>query len=154
MKDFNNLIKDINKNIGEIEIGVIKNKPRKFPKRGLKSFAGGVARRTGKNNREITNSSLLEKLENKYGLLTKSFNNTQEVKKFLNDILLGTLTTKNNSNNIVNSFKSLFIKPILRSKYGNNKPSVIKNKGFNRFGIDTGQLVKNLQCKIGNKNYE
>jgi hypothetical protein len=154
MKDFNNLVKDINKNIGEIEIGVIKSKTRMLPSKGTKSFAGGVARKLGKTNKEITNASLLENLENRYGLITKSFNNTKEVKDFLNNILLGTLTTKNNSNNIVNSFKALIVKPILKGKYGSNKPITIKRKGFNRFGIDTGQLIKNLQCKIGNKNYE
>lgn len=154
MKDFNKLVKDINKNIGEIEIGVIKSKTRMLASKGTKSFAGGVARKLGKTNREITNASLLEKLENRYGLITKSFNNTKEVKDFLNNILLGTLTTKNNSNNIINSFKALIVKPILKGKYGNNKPSTIKRKGFNRFGIDTGQLIKNLQCRIGNKKYE
>jgi hypothetical protein len=64
------------------------------------------------------------------------------------------MTKKNNSNEIKNTFKALFVQPILKGEYGSNSNKTIEKKGFNRKFIDTGQLVKNLQCKIGNTQYE
>ena len=154
MKDLNMLIKDINKNIGDVEIGVFKNTPRKQPKAGLKQFAGGEARKVGKANNKLTNASLLEKLESNYGILSNALKDASSVKSFFNAVLLNKMTRKNNSNEIKNTFKALFVQPILKGKYGNNSSKTIAKKGFNRKFIDTGQLVKNLQCRIGNTQYE
>ncbi len=154
MKDLNMLIKDINKNIGEIEIGIFKNTPRKQAKAGFKQFAGGEARKVGKANNKLSNASLLEKLENNYGILSRALKDTSNVKSFFNSVLLNKMTKKNNSNEIKNTFKALFVQPILKGGYGSNSSKTIEKKGFNRKFIDTGQLVKNLQCKIGNTRYE
>ena len=154
MKDLNMLIKDINKNIGDVEIGIFKNTPRKQPKAGLKQFAGGEARKVGKANNKLSNASLLEKLEGSYGILSRALKDTSNVKSFFNAVLLNKMTKKNNGNEINNTFKALFVKPILTGGYGGNSSKTIAKKGFNRKFIDTGQLVKNLQCKIGNTQYE
>lgn len=154
MKDLNMLIKDINKNIGDVEIGIFKNTPRKQAKAGFKQFAGGEARKLGKTNARLTNASLLERLEGSYGILSRALKDTSNVKSFFNSVLLNKMTKKNNSNEIKNTFKALFVQPILKGGYGSNSNKTIKIKGFNRKFIDTGQLVKNLQCKIGNTQYE
>ena len=154
MKDLNMLIKDINKNIGDVEIGIFKNTPRKQARTDLKQFAGGEARKVGKANNKLTNASLLEKLESNYGILSNALKDTSSVKSFFNAVLLNKMTKKNNSDEIKNTFKALFVQPILKGKYGNNSSKTIAKKGFNRKFIDTGQLVKNLQCKIGNTQYE
>ena len=87
MKDLNMLIKDINKNIGDVEIGVFKNTSRKQPKAGLKQFAGGEARKVGKINNKLTNASLLEKLESNYGILSNALKDTSNVKSYLEQIV-------------------------------------------------------------------
>ena len=155
MKDFNNLIKDINKNIGEIQVGIFKNIARKNPINKIKNFAGGEARRVGKtSSKGVTNAGVLADLESKYKVLSTPLEDTGAVKNFLNAVLLSTMTAKKNSNEIKNTFKALFVKPILKGEYGGNSAKTVKNKGFNRRFIDTGQTVKNLQIKIGNTQYE
>ena len=155
MKDLNMLVKDINKNIGEIEVGIFKNIPRKNPIKQLKNFAGGDARRVGKTpSKSVTNAGVLADLESKYKVLSSSLEDTGAVKNFLNAVLLSAMTTKKNNNEIKNTFKSLFVKPILKGAYGGNSAETVKKKGFNRRFIDTGQTVKNLQIKIGNTQYE
>lgn len=155
MKDLNMLVKDINKNIGEIQVGIFKNIRRKNPINKLKSFAGGEARRVGKTtSKGVTNAGILADLESKYKVLSSPLQDAGAVKSFLNAVLLSTMTTKNNKNEIKNTFKSLFVQPILKGAYGGNSAKTVKNKGFNRRFIDTGQTVKNLQIKIGNTQYE
>ena len=88
------LIKDINKNIGDVEVGIFKNIPRKQARAGLKQFAGGEARKVGKANNKLTNASLLEKLESNYGILSKALKDTSNVKNFFNAVLLNKMTKK------------------------------------------------------------
>ena len=155
MKNLNMLVKDINKNIGEIQVGIFKNIARKNPINKIKNFAGGEARRVGKTpSKGVTNADVLADLESKYKVLSNPLKDGESVKNFLNAVLLSTMTAKKNSNEIRNTFKALFVKPILKGAYGGNSAKTIKNKGFNRKFIDTGQTVKNLQVKIGNTQYE
>jgi hypothetical protein len=48
----------------------------------------------------------------------------------------------------VNLIQAIVRNPILRGDYGSNSPGTIKEKGFNHFGIDTGQLFQAIKARV------
>lgn len=47
---------------------------------------------------------------------------------------------------IINNLKASIINPINRMEYGNNAPSTIKIKGFNKPIVDTGQIINKIDA--------
>lgn len=47
-----------------------------------------------------------------------------------------------------NAGRALVRNPILRSRYGSNKASTAKEKGFNHYGMDTGTLFNNIKAEF------
>ncbi len=151
MKDIKYLAKDfkalIEKN--EVEIGVFASENnRKQAKDRLKTFAGGPARSVANKPSSEGNASILEDLEKKYGILTKPLQNKAGLEKFFQRLIDYSSEKKKADNRVLNDFKALFIAPILRQKYGTNSQKTAKSKGFSRFLIDTGQLLKALKVRI------
>ncbi len=65
--------------------------------------------------------------------------------KALGDFLSG----KNKSKaSVETAMTRVVVNPILQRKYGHNSRATAKAKGFNRFLIDTGQLVKAISAKV------
>lgn len=102
----------------------------------------------------ISNSELLEMLELKYNLLSQPLinkytkNTTKELDKQLEGLSKQELKQQD-INKIENGVKSLFVSSILNNKTGKqNSKKTIETKGFDKFGYDTGQLVKNILVEV------
>lgn len=57
----------------------------------------------------------------------------------------GTLTVKKLENVVL----AIVRNPIIRREYGPNAPATIEKKGFDRFGVNTGTLMKSIEAKYG-----
>jgi hypothetical protein len=99
---------------------------------------------------------VLEELELKYNILSQPFiskytkNTTKELDKQLETLTKQELS-QNDINKMENGIKSLFVSSILNNKTGRqNSKMTIETKGFDKFGYDTGQLVKNILVEVKN----
>ena len=146
--DFTKLYENRNVKIGILDDSVNKRKqaksePSLIGKRGI----------TRKDD-TVTNSMLLEELELKYNILSQPFiskytkNTTKELDKQIESIGKQELNQAD-INKMENGIKSIFVSSILNSKTGiKNSEKTIETKGFDKFGYDTGQLVKNILVDI------
>ena len=148
--DFTKLYENRNIKIGILSDSVNKRKqakpePSVTGKRGLT-----------RKEAEATNSDVLEELELKYNILSQPFiskytkNTTKELDKQLETLTKQELSQQD-INKMENGIKSLFVSSILNSKTGRqNSKMTIEIKGFDKFGYDTGQLVKNILVEVKN----
>jgi len=132
------------------EVGILNDKQRKSPKKGLKSFVGGVARKTGAIS-GITLSEASKDLREKTGInfYTRPFKSrmNKDINRLLKnffDYAFGRSTQKR----LTNTLQAVVRNPITRGDYGVNNPLTAKIKGFNRLMIDTGQLFKNIKARV------
>lgn len=130
---------------------VVKDNAYKPSKKGLKSFGGGKARtisNSSKKGSRIGLFRLTKILEGKYKFLSKPVRKVNVfTKQFWNSVF-----TAKDINRVNNSYKSLILQAINNRKYGRNKPSTIKRKGFDRKLIDTGQTLQAIKVQVrGNK---
>ena len=148
MKDF----KDIYNN-RSIELGIFAGKEKRKKAINIPSETG--KRGISKEQDKINNAVLLRILEGKYNILSKPFISKQsnqtskELNKLLATKFIKTELKQEDKNIIENGIKSIFVGNILKGRTGkNNQQSTIKRKGFNKFGYDTGQLVKNFSARV------
>lgn len=141
-----------------IEVGILKEKHNFKPKYNqFKSLGGVKARKVDKSKRSIlSNAEILEKLQKRYQLMTKPKNNRipqleDQIAKGLADFLV----TGKGLNGVLNASRAIVRQPIIDGRY-KNKPSTVKQKGFNRGGIDTGDTFKDIEAVLvkDNKIYE
>jgi hypothetical protein len=138
-----------------VKIGILKDSANKRKIAKAEPSVTGKRSITRKED-TTTNSEVLEELELKYNILSQPFINkyTKNTTKEL-DKQLETLTKQELSqpeiNKMENGIKSLFVSSILNSKTGRqNSKMTIETKGFDKFGYDTGQLVKNILVDVKN----
>ena len=148
MQDF----KDIYNN-RSIELGIFAGKEKRKKAINIPSETG--KRSLSKEQDKINNAVLLRILEGKYNILSKPFiskqsnQTTKELNKLLATKFIKTELKQEDKNIIENGVKSIFVGNILKGRTGrNNQQSTIKRKGFNKFGYDTGQLVKNFSARV------
>lgn len=137
------------------EVGILVDGPHKnaaSKNRGLKSFAGGPARRTGggasssledvsKNVRSFLGFNYLKK-----PFQNKSDDTTRLATTFLDFALNeGKATKKKRLENLV---QAVVRNPILRGTYGRNSKRTADIKGFNRKLIDTAQFFKAIRGRV------
>lgn len=157
-KDFNNLIDDFNNFLKKrpIYFGVDDKKEKRpqSKEKGFKKFAGGVARKTSQKESGITIGGLAQIYEGKEGIFSKPLQNkkNEEVISVVNDMISWFWNDENNKNRIRNGAQAIIRNPILRGDYGHNTSSAIKNKGFDRKLIDTGQLFNSIIAQVGEKD--
>ena len=146
--DFTKLYENRNVKIGILDDSVNKRKQAKSEP----SVTGkrGITRKED----TVTNSMVLEELELKYNILSQPFiskytkNTTKELDKQIESIGKQELNQAD-INKMENGIKSIFVSSILNSKTGiKNSEKTIETKGFDKFGYDTGQLVKNILVDI------
>lgn len=135
------------------DVGILKDSVHKKAigsKKGLKSFAGGPARRTSQMPDGFTTSEISEKLRaqvgNFYTLPFKSPQN-KDIRKLIKnffDLVQGRTQQKR----LENTLQAVIRNPILRGDYGSNKALTAQIKGFNRYMIDTGQFFKAIVAKV------
>jgi hypothetical protein len=103
---------------------------------------------------EMGNANVLEIMEMRYNILSNPFvnkytkNTKKEIDKYVSVLAKNELTGED-VRKMENGLKSLFVSSILNSSTGkNNSPETVKQKGFDKFGFDTGQLVKNIMVEV------
>ena len=126
---------------------LIKDTPYKAPSKSIKEFAKGKSRRVSNssiNSNKIGLFKLSKILDKKYSFLTAPVKKVSTfTKEFWNSVF-----TSDNIQRINNSYKALIIQAINKGKYGRNKKSTIKRKGFDRKLIDTGQTMKAIKVSV------
>ncbi len=117
---------------------------------GLKSFAGGPARRVGIQS-DATLSEVSASVRERLGInIYQAPFSSAKNKDILNfsksffDLCAG----RGEKRRVENYLQAIVRNPILRGDYGKNSPKAAKAKGFNRLLIDTGQLFKAIIAKV------
>lgn len=135
----------------EFEVGVLKNAPHKkaYPKsKGLKTFAGGPARKTSPKISKVTIADVSRFNRRKTDYLRAPFKKrTSDIIRFSSEffkLAFGRSTDQR----VVNYLQAIVRNPILRGDYKNNKRSTVKKKGFNRYMIDTAQLFRSITARV------
>jgi hypothetical protein len=103
---------------------------------------------------ELGNAEVLEIMEMRYNILSNPFvnkytkNTKKEIDKYVSVLAKNELSGED-VRKMENGLKSLFVSSILNSSTGkNNSPETVKQKGFDKFGFDTGQLTKNIMVEV------
>jgi hypothetical protein len=137
----------------EFEVGILENKAHKkalSKSKGLKDFHGGPARKIGAKPKLTVEeiSRFFRKRGGKFNYLTTPFKNrSSDIVNFAKEFFKFAFG-KSEKQRALNYLQAIVRNPILRGDYGPNKRSTIRTKGFNRFGIDTGQLFQNIKARV------
>ena len=135
----------------KFEVGIINNEPKKLRKKGAtKNFAGLRVSATGKIAPKVSLAEVAKYNDNRYGWLKKPFKiaGNKEVLAVVKEIALQTFSKKSADNRrLENAVQAVVRNPILRGDYGNNAPATVKQKGFDKLGIDTAQFFKAIKAK-------
>ena len=135
-----------------LEVGILEDKPHKNAKSGLKSLAGGPARRVGRgSSNTISEVAGFARSNSKVNFWVKPFQKkTTEATKFLKSFLRMALSSQNRTHikRLENLLGAMVRVPILRGAYGSNRRQTAEAKGFNRKLIDTGQLFKAIRGRV------
>lgn len=133
----------------------VENKIEKTPlpkEQGLKSFAGGSARKISSKQSDNTTLDLAKKFEEEYGIFSKPASNpkNKEVIEVVDDLMDMYFTNDfGKKKRIQNGAQAVVRNPILRGDYGNNTGKTAYIKGFNRLMIDTGQFFNCIIADVG-----
>lgn len=73
---------------------------------------------------------------------------SQDYKKFRTELVGFVMKTGARKGRLIKLFRAMVINPIMQKRYGKNKTSTIQSKGFDWFGVDTGQLLKGIKARI------
>jgi hypothetical protein len=132
------------------QVGILEDGPHKNPGKGLKSFAGGPARKTS-NKSSASLSQVSEALRKHTGInfYTAPFTSRKnqailDFTKAFFDLCAG----RTQARRAENLLQAIVRNPILRGDYGKNTKITAQIKGFNRFMIDTAQLFRAIQAKV------
>lgn len=145
--------KTISKQIGNynFEVGILSDQPKKMRKKGSsKSYAGLKVSATGKASQKVSLAEVAKYTDNQFKWLKKPFTlpKNKEVIAVVKEIALQVFGKKSTDNKrLENAVQAVIRNPILRGDYGNNAPSTVKQKGFNKLGIDTAQMFKAIKAK-------
>lgn len=136
------------------DVGILEDAPHKqaLPKsKGLKTYAGGPARKVSNKESGLSIGDVSERLRKLTGInfYTKPFSSTKNkdilafTKSFF-DLCAG----RTEARRVENFLQAIVRNPILRGDYGKNTDVTAKAKGFNRFMIDTSQLFQAIVAKV------
>ncbi len=133
------------------EVGVLKDGVHKSAlskKKGLKTFAGGPARKTGRLASGETIGKVSKANRERTDYLRKPFKKrSADIIKFSKsffDLCFG----KTEKQRCINLLQAIVRNPILRGDYGHNRRGTIRAKGFDRLMIDTGQLFTAIRARV------
>jgi CHAD domain-containing protein len=138
----------------DFEVGILKNVPHKKAVYGsVKNFHGGPARRTGAKAKN-TVRQVSHWFRQRTNYLRAPFHESRkndDIIRFTKEFFKMAFG-KSEPTRLRNLVQAIIRNPILRRDYGPNKMSTVRKKGFDRYGIDTGQLFKNITAKVTKKN--
>ncbi|MDR3112931.1 MAG: hypothetical protein LBU09_00965 [Endomicrobium sp.] len=140
----------------EVEVGILPdtydkkaNKP-KGKKAGFHIVAGGPARYRRKASKKSI-GEVASYLDERYDWTGKAENNENNAD--LNEVVkcfcdLFGKDDEGLKRRYLNACRTLVRNPIVRKELGNNALSTIKQKGFDRSGIDTGKTINSIQARF------
>ncbi len=138
----------------DFHVGVLVDGPHKQAvdsSKGLKSYAGGPARKVSPKPSGETISQVSESLRKHLGInfYTKPFQarKNKDILAFTKaffDLCAG----RSQAKRAENLLQAIVRNPILRGDYGRNKTITARIKGFNRLMIDTAQLFRAITAKV------
>lgn len=73
---------------------------------------------------------------------------SKDYKKFRTELTSFVLKTGGRKGRLIKLFKAMVTNPIMQKRYRHNAKSTIRTKGFDWFGVDTGQLLKGIKARI------
>lgn len=137
-----------------METGIIENKSHYQPKANRTRKLGTLTVR-GKSNKLSKRDTLAicEKIDNQFGILSKpkQLHSTKFIDTIMQSLIGDWLFNDKHKNVALNGWRSFFRQPMLQGEY-KNKSSTATVKGFNRGGIDTGQLYESIESVIVKDN--
>lgn len=138
----------------EFQVGILQDADHKKARdasAGLKSYAGGPARRASGESSGKTISEVSGELRSKVGVnfylqpfTSKKNRDILSFVKCFFDLCAG----KSQPKRAENLLQAIVRNPILRGDYGRNTAQTAKIKGFNRLMIDTAQLFRAIRAKV------
>jgi hypothetical protein len=143
------------------EVGVLQDKPHRDAltgARGLKgadvlsAYAGGPIRKASRSQSSASIAEVSASLRENLGVnyLVEPFKKkSSDLVKFSNEFFKLAFG-RSEKRRCENLLQAIVRNPILRGDYGTNSELTQKIKGFDRKGIDTAQLFKNIKavCKV------
>lgn len=153
MKITSKIGKKISKEIGNynFEVGILSDQPKKMRKKGSsKNYAGLKVSAIGKTSPKVSLAQVAKYTDNQFKWLKKPFtlSKNKEVIAVVKEIASQVFSKKSTDNKrLENAVQAVIRNPILRGDYGSNALSTIKQKGFNKLGIDTAQMFKAIKAK-------
>jgi len=136
----------------EFEVGILDDGPHYNAldkSKGLKSYAGGPARKQGRTSSgSISDVSQENRKRMHVNYLTAPFKRrSSDIIKFSNEFfkLAFGRSEKKRAENLL---QAVVRNPILRGDYGHNSLATRKEKGFDRLMIDTAQLFKSIIARV------
>lgn len=134
------------------DVGIIENGPHKAAQsksRGLKSYAGGPARKTSRTiDGTLAGISEAARIHTGINFYTRPFKakKNKDILKLIKNFF-DLCSGRGSRKRLENTLQAVVRNPILRGDYGKNNPGTAKSKGFSRLMIDTGQLFKAIKAK-------
>lgn len=136
----------------EFEVGILQNDEHREARSkddGLGSYAGGPVRKLGKSGSKTLNEISAD-MRDQVGVnfyIEPFKKRDTNIMKFSAEFFKYAFG-KTQDRRAVNLLQAIVRNPILRGEYGNNSRARQREKGFNRFMIDTAQLFKAIQARI------
>ena len=134
------------------EVGILKDGPHRRAGKGLKNYAGGPARKTGRKI-DGTLSQVSKNVRQETGInyLTLPWKKkNSDIIKFMKSFIklaFGEDKLKNKKR-VENLVQAVVRNPIMRGAYGVNKKLTATIKGFNRKFIDTAQMFRAITARV------
>jgi hypothetical protein len=141
----------------EFEVGVLEDKPHRLPvehglfdQPALTSYAGGPVRKATRiASDKSVGEVLVENMERmNLDLLLQPFKDrSSDILRFTDAFLKMALRKNMSINRVENLLQAIVRNPILKQKYGPNRPGTADAKGFDRHLFDTGQMFKAITAR-------
>lgn len=135
----------------QVELGILKNEPKKLPLYGqFKTYAGiKLLRDSNKTSGTLVDVAI--DLDKRFKWLRKPFvsPNNKEVAQVVNDIVKS-MNGRADKQRVLNGMQAIIRNPILRGEYGQNSQKTVQEKGFNKLLMATGQFFKNIKARFKN----
>lgn len=137
----------------DLRVGILQNDEHRDARPasdGLSSYAGGPVRKKGRSG-SITLDEISSDMRERLGFnyLSEPFKNrSADIVKFSQTFLQMVFGKKGQERRVENLLQAIVRNPILRGDYGSNAQKTQKIKGFNRYGIDTGQWFKAIKARV------
>lgn len=139
----------------EFDVGILKDGPYFLPKSkkaGLGTFNGKPRRKTSTKQSGLKLSEVSTELRKKIDFYRRPFErDTKDYKSFRKEFISFLMQKGGKRYRVIALLRAMVRNPFIKGRYGKNAPSTVRAKGFNRFGIDTGQTYTAITARMAKK---